>query len=435
MTALRVGLCALIAFSVLAFGTVQPWSESILEIGAGLLFLYWALVVFRAADAKIQWSSLNFPLLGLIGIGLLQLLFHGTAYPFLTRVELLKLAAYFIVFFLSAQAFRTRADLTALAWCVILFCFAVSVLTIIQHFTSGQTIYWVEQVNGSEPYGPYVNRNHFAGFVELTLPMGLALMAFRGVRRDVLPLMTLFTIVPLSALVLSGSRGGLIGFAFEICILGWMMRRRGALRRGRAAVAGAVVIAALFFVSWVGASRAIQRLAALKSPEVSLGRRISMARSAAHIFFDHPLKGCGLGTMVAVFPLYETDYDGRIVEHVHNDYLEGLAETGALGGFCGLAFLWLLFGQARKHLEAEQGHFSLGLHVGALMAVGGLLVHSFVDFNLQLPANALLFLLQVYLVTTPALPSDAIRPGGRRRVREYGEMAEPTGGAGLQTVS
>jgi O-antigen ligase len=311
----------------------------------------------------------------------------------------------------------------------------VSVLTIIQHFTAGQTIYWVEQVNGGEPYGPYVNRNHFAGFVELTLPMGLALMAFRGVRRDVLPLMTLFTIVPLSALVLSGSRGGLMGFAFEICILGWMMRRRGALRSGRAAVAGALVIAALFFVSWVGASRAIQRLSMLKSPEVTVGRRISMARSAAHIFFDQPLKGCGLGTIVAVFPHYETDYDGRIVEHVHNDYLEGLAEAGLLGGLCGAAFLWLLFWKVKKNLEAEQGHFSLGLHVGALMAVGGLLVHSFVDFNLQLPANALLFLLQVYLVTTPALPSDAIRPSTRRRVRVYGETAERAGGAGLQTVS
>jgi O-antigen ligase len=350
-------------------------------------------------------------------------------------VELLKLAAYFIVFFLSAQAFRTRADLTALAWCVILFCFAVSVLTIIQHFTSGQTIYWVEQVNGSEPYGPYVNRNHFAGFVELTLPTGLALMAFRGVRRDVLPLMTLFTIVPLSALVLSGSRGGLIGFAFEICILGWMMRKRGALRSGKVAAIGAVAIASLLFVSWIGAGLAIQKLSALKSPEVTAGRRISMARSAAHIFLDHPLKGCGLGTMVAVFPRYETNYDGRIVEHVHDDYLEGLAEAGLLGGLCGVAFLWLLFGQARKNLEAEQGHFSLGLHVGALMAVGGLLVHSFVDFNLQLPANALLFLLQVYLVTTPALPSDAVRPGARRSVRERDETAERTGGAGLQTVS
>ncbi|HTW25111.1 MAG TPA: O-antigen ligase family protein [Candidatus Baltobacteraceae bacterium] len=423
MTALRIGLCALIAFSVLAFGTVQVWSESILEAGAALLFVYWALVAYRTAEAKIEWNPLNVPLLGVIAIGVLQLAFHGTAYPFLTRVQLLKLAAYFIVFFLCGQAFRSRADLTMLAWCVIIFCFAVSVLTIIQHFTAGQTIYWVEPVNGSEPYGPYVNRNHFAGFVELTLPMGLALMAFRGLRRDVMPLMTLFTIVPVSALVLSGSRGGLIGFAFELCILGWMMWKRHALRSGRVAVAAAVAVAALFFATWVGASRAIQKFSALKSPETSLARRISMARGAVHIFLDHPIKGSGLGTLVAVYPRYETDYDGRVVEHVHNDYLETLAETGLLGGICGAAFLWMLWGDVRRNLSAEQAHFSLGLHVGAAMAVGGLLVHSLVDFNLQLPANALLFLLQVFLVTTPVLPLEGPRPA-RRRVRVYRDVPQ-----------
>lgn len=424
MKVLRAGLCALIAFSVLSFGAVQVWSESILEIGAALLFVYWALVTYRSSSGKIQWNSLGGPLLGFIGIGLLQLLFHGTAYPFLTRVELLKLAAYFLVFFLSAQAFRSRADLSLLAWCLIVFCFAVSLLAIIQHFTAGNTIYWLEPVKGGEPYGPYVNRNHFAGFVELTLPVGLALMTFRGLRRDVLPLMTLLTIVPIGALVLTGSRGGLIGFAFEIGILGWMVRERRVLRSGRVMAVAAVATVALFFVAWVGTSRAVQRLSDLKSPEVSLGRRISMARGAAHIFFDHPLKGCGLGTLVAVYPRYETDYDTRVVDHVHNDYMETLAETGLLGGLCGATFLWLLWRAAKKNFAAEQGHFSLGLHAGAIMAVGGLLLHSLVDFNLQIPANALLFLLQAYVVTTPPLPSEAPRAGTRQRVREYGDATE-----------
>jgi O-antigen ligase len=423
MKVLRTGICVLIAFAVLSFGAVQPWSQSILEGGAALLFLYWAVVASLGTGKKIQWNVLNWPLLGLVGIGLLQLLFHGTAYPFLTRLQLLRVATYFLVFFLFAQAFRSRGDLTMLAWCLILFCFAVSLLTIIQHFTAGNTIYWVEPVNGSQPYGPYVNRNHFAGFVELTLPVGLALIAFRGLRRDVLPLMTLFTIVPVGALVLSGSRGGLLGFALEIGILGWMMRKRKALRSDRVALVAGVAIAALFFVAWVGASHAIQRFSALKSPEVTAGRRISMDRGAAHIFLDHLVKGCGLGTIVAVYPRYETDYDGRRVDHVHNDYLETLAETGLLGGLCGVAFFWFLYREARKNLAAEQGRFSLGLHVGAVMAVGGLMLHSLVDFNLQLPANALLFLLQAYVVTTPPLPSEAARSGMRQRVPDYSDVS------------
>jgi len=410
MKALRIGLCMLLAFSVLAFGAVQVWSESLLEIGAALLFLFWAWLAYRTPDAKVEWNPLNWPLLGLIGIGLLQLLFHGTAYAFLTRTELLKLAAYFLFFFLVAQAFRTRADLSLLAWFLILFCFAVSLLAIIQHFTSGGEIYWIHSLKiEGDPFGPYVNRNHFAGFVELTAPVGLALMAFRGVRRDLFALTTLLTIVPVSAIVLAGSRGGIVSFALEIGILALLVRNRRELHGGRVAVVALVAAITLLLISWVGASRAIQRFSTLSHYDTSLSRRVSMFRGAAHIFFDHPIKGCGLGTLVAVYPRYETAYDGRIVEHVHNDYIETLAETGLLGGLFGLIFLRTLYREARKNFTAEQAHFSQGLHAGAIVAISGLLLHSFVDFNLQIPANAMLFLLQAFLATSPPLPSQASR--------------------------
>ena len=139
-----------------------------------------------------------------------------------------------------------------------------------------------------------------------------------------------------------------------------------------------------------------------------------MARSAGAIVGDHPILGSGLGTLVVVYPRYETVYDGRIVEHVHNDYMELLAETGLLGGLCGVAFLVLLYRQVRKNFEAEQGHFSRGLHAGAIVALSGLLLHSFVDFNLHLPANALLFLLQAHLATCDPLPSEVPAQAIRR---------------------
>ena len=206
MKMLRIGLCLLFAFSVLALGGVEVWSQSVLEIGAALLFLWWAIVTYRDPGAKLYWNPLNGPLLGLVCIGFLQLIFHGTAYPFLTRTMLLKLVAYFLVLFLAAQAFRGRKDLYKLAWFVIAFCFAVSLLAITQHFTSGSEIYWLSNLKiEGDPFGPYVNRNHFAGFVELTLPMGLGLIAFQGVRRDLIPLAALLSIVPVSALIFSAS--------------------------------------------------------------------------------------------------------------------------------------------------------------------------------------------------------------------------------------
>src|SRR5271157_4988943 len=227
MKLIRIGLCALFAFCVLAHGVVEIWSESVLEIGAALLLLAWGAICFRRRDLAIHWNPLLGPLLGFAAIGVGQLVFHGTASSYMTRVELLKLVAYLIVFFLSAQVFRERADLTGLTWFLIFLCFGISLLGIIQHFTSPDKVYWFREMQGGgAPFGPYVNRNHFAGFIELTLPVSLALLVFRGVRRDLFPLTGLLAIVPVSALILSGSRGGIISFVFQIGVLSLLARRR-----------------------------------------------------------------------------------------------------------------------------------------------------------------------------------------------------------------
>lgn len=135
------------------------------------------------------------------------------------------------------------------------------------------------------------------------------------------------------------------------------------------------------------------------------------------MFFEHPIAGSGVGTLIMVFPQFESSYDGRVVDHVHDDYIETLAETGILGGLCGLAFLWILLREAQRNFAAEQGHFSRALHAGAITALSGLLLHSFVDFNLRIPSNVLLFLLQAYLATSPPLPSEAPVASSRTRGR------------------
>jgi O-antigen ligase len=418
MKALRGGIFALITFSVLAHGTVEVWSESLLEIGAVVLLALWASVILKNPEVKIRWSPLNWPVLGFLLIGLGQLAFHETAYAFLTRSELLKMTAYFIVFFLVAQAFRERADLMKVAWFLILLGFVISLFGITQAFTSSGEIYWFRKLTlGGDPFGPYVNRNHFAGFVELVVPVGLALVVFRGLRNDLFPMAMLLTIVPIGALILSGSRGGIVSFAFEACVLALIVRRRKARAGAGIGAVGTVVLAAIALIAWMGAGKAIERFSKLRPGDVSLGRRGTMFRGAARVFFDHPIAGSGVGTLVTVFPEFDTSYDGKVVDHVHNDYIETLAETGVLGGLCGLAFLLILFREAQKNFAAEQGHFSRALHAGAITALSGLLLHSFVDFNLRIPSNVLLFLLQAYLATSPPLPSEA--PASSRGHRRH----------------
>jgi O-antigen ligase len=293
-------------------------------------------------------------------------------------------------------------------WFLILFCFAVSLFGIVQHFTSENEIYWLSWIHtAGDPFGPYANRNHFAGFLELTLPVSMAFLVFRGVTQEAFPLLTVLTIVPVSAMVLSGSRAGIIGLVFELLVLAILARSRRVSEVPHIGAIAIVGVVALSLVAWMGAGKAIERFSTAPLKDVSLARRISMFRGAAHVFLDYPVKGSGLGTLITIFPRYETAYDGYVIAHVHNDYIETLAETGVLGGLCGISFLWMLYRNSLNAFESSKERFSRALHAGAIVAVSGLLLHSFVDYNLHVPANALLFLLQVHLATSPALVDES----------------------------
>ena len=100
-----------------------------------------------------------------------------------------------------------------------------------------------------------------------------------------------------------------------------------------------------------------------------------------------------------VFPPYESNYDARIVNHAHNDYVEASAETGVPGALCCLWFLAVLFVESVKGLKELGSSFGAAVNLSGLVGCCGLLVHSLVDFNLHIPAIALLFFLSAYLAT------------------------------------
>ena len=410
MKPIRIGICALVTFAVLAHGAVEPWSEAVLEVGAAALLLLWVWRAALGGEFKVVWNPLLWPLLGLWAVAALQLAAGITVYPFVTRIELLKYTALLALFFLGTQSFRTLEHWRGFVWFVLILGFAVSVFAILQHFTFNGKLYWVRELRfGGIPFGPYINRNHFAGLVELLIPPGFAILILRAEQRDQLPLVALFTLFPIGALFLSASRGGIISFLAEIGLLAILIIFRR--RAGRELVAaGLVVILAIALVSWLGIGRALERFASYKTLEVTEARRIEMFHGTWRIFLDHPVAGTGLGTLQEVYPRYETMYDGLIVNHSHNDYAELLSDTGLVGGLCGFAFLALLAWIGWRNLIGEREVMRLAFHAGALVACFGLLVHATVDFNFHIPSNALVFLLQAALATSPA-------PGSRPHLR------------------
>ncbi len=385
MKILRIGICVLLTFAVLAYGGVEDWSQAILEVCFAALLVIWALRTFAWQQEVITISPLLPPLLVFLLVTLVQLVFHRTASPYDTRMQLQLLITYIILLILLPQAYYRMNHWRGLLWFLMSLGFFVSVFGILQQLTFNGKLYWFRVMRyGGHPFGPYVNRNHFAGFAEILIPVALVPLVLGKVRRERLFLVGLFAVVPIVALLLSASRGGIISFAVELVILFSLLLVRRL--QSKYMLAGGVLVHDTF-----------------------------------RIFLDHPALGTGLGTFQMVFPPYESNYDARIVNHAHNDYLEGLAETGLAGGICCLWFLAILFIESVKGLKDLGGSFGAALNLSGLVGCCGLLVHSLVDFNLHIPANALLFFVSAHLATTrlhtstPGIPeSDPPRRGIRK---------------------
>jgi O-antigen ligase len=399
MRFLRFGICALVVFAVAAHGGVEEWAQAVFETGAGLLFLAWSIWIFFNREEQPVLSPLLPPLAALSFIVLGQWFFRWSASPYNTRIELLLLLADLIVLFLAVQAFRTLEDWRGFVWFGMVFGFLVSLFAILQNLTSNGKLYWFREVSyGGMPFGPYVNRNHFAGFAELILPLALVPLVLGRVRRERWPVVGLFAVLPIGALFLSASRGGIVSFGAELSVLALVMIQRREMGKQLFA-GGAVLLVALLLVSWLGVGQILERLSSVQLLEVSSGKRASMRRDTWRIFLDHPFVGTGLGTLQLVYPPYESLYDGKIVNHTHNDYLEALAETGLLGGICCAWFLGVLLVQSLERLRQFNNSFLGALQLSGFLACSGFLVHSLVDFNLHIPANALLFFLMAHLAT------------------------------------
>jgi O-antigen ligase len=422
MRFLRIAFCVLIAFSVLAFGAVEEWAQAGLELGAAALLVFWAVRLYLWRTEEIYLSPFFLPLTAFLLVVMAQLTFHTTASSYDTRVELQLLIAYLILIHLMNQAYLQSRHWRGLVWFLMGLGFFVSIFGILQQVTSSGKLFWFREMRyGGYPFGPYVNRNHFAGFAELMIPIALVPLVLGKVRHERLFLVSLFALVPIIALVLSASKGGIVSLTVELALLFVLLLVRR-IRSKYVLLGGIVVLGALLAVSWIGVQQVLERFSNHAALEVTSGKRAAMRQDTWRIFRDHPVLGTGLGTLQMVFPSYDSLYDGRIVNHSHNDYLEALAETGILGGLCCAWFLGVLVVDCLKGLGGLGSSLNSALNLSGLVGCSGLLVHSLFDFNLHIPANALLFFVAAHLATariqsdSEGAPRDASH---RRRSRKH----------------
>ena len=389
------GVFGLVLFGPLAFGAVEPWAIFILEAGSALLFLLWVTQQAASGELRITGSPLFAPMAAFAGLVLVQLLANRSAYRQETIHGALLYCAYGLLCFLAVQSLRRTSRVSFLAYAFCIYGSLVAVFALLQSLSSESKLYWVRTPrSGGWIYGPYVNHNHYAGLMEMLIPVPLVL-AFGHLlkERQKRGFAIAGAAVMATTVFLSGSRGGMLAFAVEASILAAFLigQKR---QRSTALLLGIFLVIIVGLVAWLGGSALSQRLASIQSEtrtEISGGTRLAIVRDGLKMAAQKPVLGWGLGAFPDVYPQYRSFYTNLFVNQAHNDYLQLLIETGALGFGIMLWFLIVTYYRAAKKLANWQSDVNGAVALAAILGVTGILVHSFVDFNLQIPANALLF--------------------------------------------
>jgi O-antigen ligase len=407
----RILLIATLIGAPLAFGAVPTWAWVALGLVASIELFLWAVGSVQQGLMKLIWSPLYVPLAMFFLLGLAQYGARLTLDTSETRQALVLLAADVTFFFLTVQLFARACSGTwrRLGLTTLVFAGSLGLFAILQFASGARRIYGMFDTPGHVLFGSYVNTNHYAGLMEMLIPVAILYIPERHRRHSVaaLTLLILAATVAVASLLLSGSRGGLIVLSAET-VIAMALRRWGARRaEGRSLVTAvaAIILAAVLLFSWVDTGWASKRLGlVVNAGAPALGEwagfRKSLTLDSLRIFRAHPVLGVGLGSFETAYPGYQSFPSDLWIDYAHNDYVQAIAETGLVGALLILSalalFLRIAFGDLRHRLRPEGGWIRLGAAIGCC----GLLVHSFFDFNLHIPANAAWFAVLAGMATT-----------------------------------
>jgi O-antigen ligase len=430
-------LAFLIMASALLFGAVEIWSSAAVLALVYTLGLVWVLrkgyAEYRApAHTKLliatgfvftlytctQIVPLPFSMLKYLSPEALRLReFYalepsGTGaislVPYRSLMEVLKAVAFFTVFSIASIYFISRDRLKNFIIALSLFGFCLAVFSIVQKATWNGGIYWFRELSmGGEPFGPFVNRNHFAGFIGMIIPLTLGLAITKHSREKKIFYGFLAVIMSV-ALFFSLSRGGVVSFFSGMLLFGFLMVA-SRLQQKKVWVIGIFIVAVLTYLVWLGVDPIMERFS---RTDITKEERLVVWSTTLTAAKDFWLTGSGLGTFLNIFPLYSPSSVQSIYDHAHNDYLEFLLETGLGGVLLFACFIGLLLRSVfRSTFEGSSGIMLMA----ALSSAMSMAVHSVFDFNLHILSNLLLFGTVLGMVAALSDVDDPHPPPERRK--------------------
>lgn len=354
--------------------------------------------------------------------------------PHASKLSLLKTLAYVGVFLLTLALVNSRRRIRLLAQVLVYSALVHSVYAVLVHLAGVQTDFFGARIaHGAQASGTFVNRNHFAGYLEMTLAVGIGLLiatlsdrtadSWKQFLRQTLEwilspkmVLRLSLCVLVIALTTTHSRMGNTGFFASLLIAGviGIVLSRHATRNTVLLLASLVIIDLAIVGSWFGVERLVQRFEQTTTEEL-VARETPAAHTLA-IIERSPLWGLGPGTFFLSFEPFRPEVVVDYYNQAHNDYAQLAAESGLLGtGLIG-AFVVLTLVAALRAQWGRRDPLMRGMSFACIMGVAAILIHSTADFNLQIPSNAAYFMVLlalgwISLFHNDAVPQDAVSNG------------------------
>lgn len=433
-------ICVAIVTSALAYGTVHYWALALFNLGALTVLILWVADGWRLGNVRISRNLLQLPLLGAVILGLVQMWSFGgntlSLDPNSTKLVIVQLSTLLVYFAATLVFTDTPHRLHVLVRTIMIFGFLLAIFGLTQSFISPTKVYGMRELNQSTAFGPFINRHHFAGYMELTISLPLGLLLAGSIDKEKRLLYLFVAGLMGVALVMTSSRGGIISLVGEIVFLVivtaiWKSqnerhhRVRSSLLKGaaaRVALAAALIVGLFAGVILLGGEFSLNRFIDSVNTDDPTTGRAHFWSVTLDMIKANPVVGTGLGAYGVIYTRYDTRNGLYRLEQAHNDYLQIFSDAGVVGGALALAFVVILFYRGFARAKSRDD-FRRGVALAALGGCFAVLIHSFFDFTLHTTSNALLFLVLAALATLNGRVEDAPR---RRRRRSSEGTAEPS---------
>ncbi|MEO5801991.1 MAG: O-antigen ligase family protein [Verrucomicrobiota bacterium] len=397
---------AILIFGPLAIGAVRTLEFVVIQaltMGVILLWIFrlWLNPQLVLFCPPICWSMLAFVLYAIVR-------YHLAPIEYVARLELIKILVYAFLFFAILNNLNRQESTQLLTLTLIALAFALSIFAIFQFITHHEKIWGMIKPEGYvlRGSGTFINPNHFAGFVEMILPVALAYTLIGKISYAAKIILGYASLMLLVGIGLTLSRGGWIASSLALLIFFTVLLFQRQFRIH--SIVGLALLLALGVVVMVKAQESHTRFKRLLASDKIDDDRFRYWNSAIQIWREDIWLGAGPAHYDYRFRQYRPESIQGRPQYVHNDYLNTLADWGLVGLGLIASFIALFYAGVFKTWRAIRRSVNnnhkksnkTALVLGGSLGVLAMLFHSALDFNMHIPANAITAITLVALVTT-----------------------------------